>query len=52
MTDRIKRQIDKSPENEFHRVMRALVRVPKAEVEEQERREREKRETKARKRKA
>ena len=48
MTARIKRQSDKAAENEFHRVMRALVRVPKAEVEEQERKERE---GKARKRK-
>ena len=35
MTDRINRSDDKA-ERKFHRAMRALVRVPKAEVEEQD----------------
>ena len=40
MTDaRIRREGDKAA-NKFHRVMRALVRVPKAEVEEHDREER------------
>jgi hypothetical protein len=44
MTDRIKSEKGNTAtaEREFHRTMRALVRVPKSEVEEQERKEREK----------
>lgn len=41
MNDRIDHQKDEDARAEFERVMRALVRVPKSEVDEQERKERE-----------
>lgn len=41
MNDRIKKDDSKRGEQEFRRTMRALARVPKAEVEEQERKERD-----------
>ena len=41
MTTRIKHQSDDTAEKEFHRAMQAIVRVPKAEVEEQEQKKRE-----------
>jgi hypothetical protein len=41
MNDRIDRQKDKDAQAQFDRAMRALVRVPKSEVDEEERKERE-----------